>query len=698
MHTEKRLKCVGSPRKEGDEGQKACSLAPPALVWAVWLKLRAIFSNVAVEPIMLLDGLAYSIMIVFVEDIQVEKICHVNLNYTSEVCANLSRYSEENIKVHQSVSVFGMYNGIMMSSISVFFILFMGAWSDKYGRKTPLYIATLGHFCWAIGYLLNSWVTEWPVEYLLVAALLDSLGGGNVSFLTAANAYLSDVTSEETRTMRVGLANSIWYLGGPIGTLLGLYIYQYGGYRVLFGTSVLLHCVSLAYLFFLPESHGPFAKNKFSEVNGEPQGEKPSVHLSLKKPSEIADCPDKVSIWKIISDFFHYERIVDSFRCTFKAREGLVRPFILLLILCNLLRRLGRGAYMFLFTRRVLGWKATDYGLWVTYKNLLAAVGSLVAVPLLSKVLGLADNYLAMLGALASVADYTFYGLVSKDWEFLVWIAPVAALLVNSCVIAIRSILSKFVTGDELGKVSAVMGALDGVMPMIIFSLYTAIYHATVHVFPGAQFFFGASANLLMTLIFIFIICCTTSKSYSLDDLHSLEGRNAVEPKSFRFFSERFNRHLQPASSQTEILTNLDTQRTSLVLSEENFHIATPMRKKKNIKMAEVQRHEGGGGCRSVCTVSELGNFDKKVIEDELTFPQRMTSHKIMETKKELEKCGVDNPAFCNTEEEEEGEKGEERDGEGKGGRGEEVVYSDDASKNLVLYRLNSAVVSDETK
>lgn len=53
------------------------------------------------------------------------------------------------------------------------------------------------------------------------------------------------------------------------------------------------------------------------------------------------------------------------------------------------------------------------------------------------------------------------------------------------------------------GKVSAVMGALDGVMPMISFSLYTAIYHATVKEYPGTQFFFGASANLLMTLIFM---------------------------------------------------------------------------------------------------------------------------------------------------------------------------------------------------
>ncbi|MPC88272.1 hypothetical protein E2C01_083173 [Portunus trituberculatus] len=115
----------------------------------------------------------------------------------------------------------------------------------------------------------------------------------------------------------------------------------------------------------------------------------------------------------------------------------------------------------------------------------------------------MSDNYLALLGAFSSVADYTLYGLVSENTEFLVWIAPTAALLVNSCVIAIRSILSKFVTGDELGKVSAVMGALDGVMPMISFSLYTAIYHATVKDFPGTQFFFGATANLLMTLIFM---------------------------------------------------------------------------------------------------------------------------------------------------------------------------------------------------
>ncbi|KAK8743388.1 hypothetical protein OTU49_001419 [Cherax quadricarinatus] len=670
----KRIKSVGSPGRKEDEVKVACPLAPPAVAWPLWLKLRVFFTTLAVEPVMLLDGLAYSVMIVFVEDLQLDKICRVNLNFTEEVCTNLTKHPQENIKVQQALSIFGMYNGIIMSFIPFFFILFMGAWSDKYGRKVPLYVATLGHFCWAGGYLLNSWVAEWPVEFLLVAAVFDSLGGGTVSFLTAANAYLSDVTSEESRTMRVGLANSIWYLGGPIGTLVGYYIKKHGGYQMLFGTSLLMHCGSLTYLFFLPESHGPFAKKKTSEKNEEQNSEKPA-QISLKRPSEVAGSANKISLWKMITDFFNYERIVDSFRCTFKARGGLVRVFVLLLILCNLLRRLGRGAYMYLFTRRVLGWKATEYSKWVTYKNLLAAIGSLVAVPLLSRGLGVSDNILAILGALASVADYTFYGLVSKNSEFLVWIAPAAALLVNSCVIAIRSILSKFVTGDELGKVSAVMGALDGAIAMVIFSLYTAIYHATVHVFPGAQFFFGAAANLLMTCIFIFIIASSTSRSYNVDDLKSEEGSSAVKPMSLRFVSERLNHHVLPSTGKPLEPLDLDAQRTSLVLSDVNFHIATPCRKKK------VQRPPNkhlGANNSGLFIVSENSDFERKAVEDELTFPQKHVPKILLDSKRK-ETTGVDNSTFSSQDV-------------------ETVVLDGEVKKNPVILSPSSLVLTSDSK
>ncbi|ROT75254.1 hypothetical protein C7M84_006206 [Penaeus vannamei] len=70
---------------------------------------------------------------------------------------------------------------------------------------------------------------------------------------------------------------------------------------------------------------------------------------------------------------------------------------------------------------------------------------------------------------------------------------------------------------SEQGKVSAVLGALDGIMPMISFSLYTAVYHSTVEVFPGAQFFFGASANVLMALVFIFVMATDKTGAYNVE-------------------------------------------------------------------------------------------------------------------------------------------------------------------------------------
>ncbi|XP_071521332.1 probable peptidoglycan muropeptide transporter SLC46 [Panulirus ornatus] len=512
-----------------------------------WQKMVAALATISVEPIMLLDGLAYSNMVVLVENLQMDKVCQVNLNQTQEVCANLSQYKDVKDSMTKEVSVFAMYNGIITAVIPLFFILFMGAWSDKYGRKVPLGISTAGHFLYALGYLVSSMVTTWPVEYLLFVALLDSLGGGTVSFLTAANSYIGDVTSEETRTSRVGLANSIWFLGGPIGVLMGTYIYKAGGYQVLFGTSLSMYTVSLFYIaFLLPESHGPFANvAKLEKILPPKQSlrlresvakvygiENEKKRKELMQTKSVLKRAKNITFRKMIGDFFNPRRFIDSFRCTLKRREGNVRIYILLLIFCNLLRRIGRGAYMYLFTRQVLNWQADDYGLWNTYKNLLSTLGSLVAVPVLSAGLKVSDNALAMVGAFSSVFDYVLYGLVTVETFFFMWLAPVAALLVNSCAIAIRAMLSKYVAPDEQGRVSAVLGALDGLMPMVIFPLYTAVFHSTVEVFPGAQFFFGSSSNLLMVLIFILVMLMDRAGNYSVETATPPPPKGPVKEKS----------------------------------------------------------------------------------------------------------------------------------------------------------------------
>ena len=321
-----------------------------------WSQLKTWLGTLTVELVMLLDGLAFSTMVVLVENLQMDKVCHVNLNNTWEVCQNLSAHREVREETTKQVSVFQMYNSIILSIIPLFFILFMGAWSDKYGRKIPLVASTLGHLLYASGYLWCSQMDAWPVESLLPVALLDTLGGGTVAFLTAANSYISDVTSEEDRTARLGFANSVWFLGGPIGTFVGSYIFRGLGYAGVFGTSAALYVVALAYLLLrVPESHGPFADaKKLGNVLPKKQSIRlresiywvyglEKKHKELVEKESPRDRARKISIVQMIKDFFNPRRFLDSIRCTLKQREGHVRAYILLLIAANLLRKLGRG-------------------------------------------------------------------------------------------------------------------------------------------------------------------------------------------------------------------------------------------------------------------------------------------------------------------------------------------------------------------
>lgn len=47
------------------------------------------------------------------------------------------------------------------------------------------------------------------------------------------------------------------------------------------------------------------------------------------------------------------------------------------------------------------------------------------------------------------------------------------------------------------------MAAMNGLMPMVAYAAYSPIYYMTVDTLPAAQFFFGASLNVLIMIIFM---------------------------------------------------------------------------------------------------------------------------------------------------------------------------------------------------
>ena len=67
----------------------------------------------------------------------------------------------------------------------------------------------------------------------------------------AVYSYLADIVSIDARTKRMGWLDAVWYLGGPIGTWLGGWLYHSYGYVTVFTVSGVLWMFCFLYVVFV---------------------------------------------------------------------------------------------------------------------------------------------------------------------------------------------------------------------------------------------------------------------------------------------------------------------------------------------------------------------------------------------------------------------------------------------------------------
>jgi DHA1 family tetracycline resistance protein-like MFS transporter len=142
----------------------------------------------------------------------------------------------------------------------------LGRWSDIYGRKKVLLLSNVGT---AIGWILflvalvvpfeetfrinlisfGTIVVVVPLLFIFLARAIDGITGGNIS---VANAYLSDISSDENRSKNFGkmaISSNLGFILGPAlaGILAGT---VYGAILPVLA-ALLLSLVTLFVIWFL---------------------------------------------------------------------------------------------------------------------------------------------------------------------------------------------------------------------------------------------------------------------------------------------------------------------------------------------------------------------------------------------------------------------------------------------------------------
>lgn len=430
------------------------------------MKLRTV-KWLTVEPALLLYTVAYQIAMLVDLNLVLQKACHPELTEQPDP----SLKCENEAGSQKIVTDIYTWKPILQSILSSAFIIFIGQWSDTHGRRRMpmLIIPVVGEIVTLLLVLLSVYFWTLPPELTALLGVFRGITGGSSCVVAGCLIYISDVTTEEERTTRIGFMGSMNLLGSAVGSSLGSFL------RVRFnfvGTYVVCIVMCVAALFF-------------------------AVVLVKSTVVEETDL-------ELCEGVFYPKNIIENFRTLVKKRDDSKRIVLILMFLVTpLLACTFAGEYsvLYLYARYKFRMEEGEYGYYLAYRRISIVIGVGLIIGIFCKLLKLSDAKLGLICSISQVVSGLVNSMTQNEWQLIAF--PLLDLMSGGVAITSRSLLTKIIDPHEYGRISSLQGALDSFVPIFAVPLYSKFYKLTFESMAGAFFLLNSCISLVMLSFFI---------------------------------------------------------------------------------------------------------------------------------------------------------------------------------------------------
>ncbi|XP_055378626.1 solute carrier family 46 member 3-like [Condylostylus longicornis] len=445
-------------------------------------KIKEWIHSITVEPTMFLYMFAFMFTTVVEQAFFVRKACLVNHNYTVEICDNIKDYENITKEVQVTTSNFHQLDSIAGHIFPIILALFLGAWSDKRGRKLPLLFGLFGKLIYSLMIIVNDNQPTWPLEYVIFTATMPcAFTGADLAIFASCFAYLTDVSTSENRTIRVTILEVVYLVTVPTGVALGSYMFNNvlnKSYTWMFSINASLLIVSIIYTFVALKWQTNPRQRPYSELNA---------------------CG-------FLPDFFDKQHVFDSIKVLTKHRTQNRRSFLIIIMITMGLYTFVRDekAYLFLYTQFKFKWGVQQFSNFKTFQSSAYVVVLLIAVPIMNKVLKWRDTVIILFGCTFYAMARLIYFFANVPYVF--YLGGIVCAFGPIAGPGIRAFTSKLVPIRERGKVFALLSVCDNAIPFISGVLYTQVYNATVGRMGGI--FLLSFSCLVLAICLMTIVQC----------------------------------------------------------------------------------------------------------------------------------------------------------------------------------------------